>query len=123
MSARTQQRLRRIEAIWSESTSTPSEDAIDHLRFWSRPVVPVELRRFLASRGDRRDEPFTAVEEEQLARRLLFSFQTADLHRANRLAPLWRRVWPEWKPNMTLGEHLAFDDLLSRHGEARVAHS
>ena len=56
-----------------------------------------------------------------LERRLMHAWTTADKHRADPQRPLWRRVWSEWKPNMTLEEHMKFDLLLEKEGDARCA--
>lgn len=59
------------------------------------------------------------VTEDALERRLMHAFATADLHRTDHSAPLWRRVWPEWRAGMTLAEHIDFDRLLAEQGQAR----
>lgn len=61
------------------------------------------------------------LDNDRLTRRLLHAWETADGNRAHPRRPLWRRVWPEWKPGMTLDEHTAFDALLAAEGVERYA--
>ncbi len=54
-------------------------------------------------------------------KRLRDRWRSADASRGHPSSWLFRRVWPEWRPNMTDDESLAFDVLLSRERETRLA--
>jgi hypothetical protein len=53
--------------------------------------------------------------------RLRDRWRSADASRAHPHSWLFRRVWPEWTPGMSDDESLAFDVLLSRERETRLA--
>lgn len=61
------------------------------------------------------------IDADALDRRLMHAWTTADNNRVSPGRPLWRKVWVEWKPGMTLDEHFEFDQLLGREGETRCA--
>jgi len=54
-------------------------------------------------------------------KRLRHAWTNADENRGHPRSWLFRRVWPEWKPGATDDESLAFDLLLSRERETRLA--
>lgn len=64
-------------------------------------------------------QQYGSVDEAALERGLMHAFEAADTNRSHYSAPLWRQVWPEWRPGMSLAEHLAFDHLLGEEGQAR----
>ncbi len=53
--------------------------------------------------------------------RLRDRWRNADASRAHPSSWLFRQTWPEWRPDMSDDESLAFDLLLSRERSARLA--
>ena len=53
--------------------------------------------------------------------RLRDRWRSADVSRGHPSSWLFRATWPEWRPNMSDAESLAFDVVLSRERSARLA--
>jgi len=106
----------------------PADDQEDRLQFEGSELCRLtvllgDVDGFAAwhQQADQWPSTPSPCDQASFEARLWHAWRNADVMRAHPSTWLFRQTWPEWSPDLTDAERLAFDVLLVRERETRLA--